>query len=156
MSAATLNESDGTNSYVILRRRFECKVAAGVDPTAPPAEVLAATIRSALAVADAEPSVALRLTLPASGRRTPDLLAFTAAVDDLVARLRQGPIAAFRSERAARNFVLRVARQVCLRLEASPGEPVSAIGPDLIVLALTSCVGLGEARRLADQPSGTS
>lgn len=71
-------------------------------------------------------------------------------VDDLAAKLRRGAPAVPAPERTARNLVLRIARQILLHLEARPDEPVTAIGPDLIVFALTPYVGLVEARRLAE------
>ena len=75
---------------------------------------------------------------------------------NLAACLRQGAPAVFGSERAARNLVLRIARQVCLHLEARTDEPLTALAADLIAFVLTPCVGLDEARRLADQPIETS
>lgn len=118
--------------------------------------MVAVAIRAALMAADLDPSAAYRLALPSTGRRNRDLTAFRAALDDLVARLCRGAPVAFRSERPARNLVLRIARQVCLQLEKDPPEPVTALAPDLIVFALTPCVGMAEARRLADQPIATS
>jgi hypothetical protein len=119
-------------------------------------QALAATVRAALVAAAADPAAAHRLTLPAAGRRNADHPAFVAAVDELAGRIRRGAPAAFPSERTARNFVLRVARQVCLQLERGPDPPVTSIAPDLIVLALTPRIGLAAARRLADQPIETS
>jgi hypothetical protein len=154
--SASENHQDGTSSYANLRLRFEQEVAAAVIPTEPWYEAVVAIIRAALTVAAADPPVAHRLTVPATGRRSVDLPGFTEAVDDLGARLRRRAPAPLGSERAAHNFVLRVARQVCLQLETRPDEPVTALAPDLIVLALTPCVGLVEARRLADPPTATS
>ncbi len=127
-----------------------------MDPTDSWPEAVAASIQAALTVATDDPSAAHRLTVPATGRRSEDHAAFTVAVDDLAARLCRGAPSAFRSERPARNLVLRIARQVCLQLENRPDEAVSVIAPDLIVFALAPHVGLAEARRLADQPIETS
>jgi hypothetical protein len=77
-------------------------------------------------------------------------------VDDLAAVLRRGAPAVPRPERTARNLVLRVARQMLLHLESRPDEPVTMIGPDLIVFALTPYVGLAAARRLAAAPIESS
>ncbi len=119
-------------------------------------EAFAKAIRAALTVAAADPSGAHRLVVPVAGRRTENGSPFDVMVGDLVTRVRRGAPAGFKSERAARNLVLQIARQVCLHLETRRGEPVTVIAPDLIVLALTPCVGLAEARRLADQPIETS
>jgi hypothetical protein len=156
LSSELESPANGTKSYAKVRARFERDVvkASGSWTTWP--EGIAATIRAALAVGAADPSTAYRLTEPASGRRSRDHAAFVAAVEDLGARLRHGAPGAMRAERPARNLVLRVARQVCLQLENRPGEALTEIAPDLIVLALTPCVGLAEARRLAAQPIETS
>lgn len=150
MSDPTKDHTDGTEPYVILRSRFERELTAAVDPAAPWPERVAAAIRAALRSADADPAAARRLTLPAACRRTGDLAHFTAMVDDLVASLRRDAPAVPSPERAARNLVLRVARQILLHLEAAADEPVTAIAPDLIVFALTPYVGLSDARRLAE------
>lgn len=150
MSDATGNQQDGTTPYAILRARFECSLAAAIDPAAPWPERVAVAIRAALRSADADPAGARRLALPAAGRRSDDLAPFTAMVDDLAAKLRRDAPAAPDPERTSRNLILRVARQILLHLEARPDEPVTAIGPDLIVFALTPYVGLTEARRLAE------
>lgn len=94
--------------------------------------------------------------MPAAGRRSDDVAPFAAMVDDLAATLRRDAPAVPSPERTARNVVLRVARQILLQLETRPEEPVTAIGPDLIVFALTPYVGLAAARRLADPPVETS
>jgi hypothetical protein len=151
LSHATGNPQDGTQPYAIQRFQFERDLAAAVDPTAPWPQRLAAAIGATLRWAAADPASAHRLALPAAGRRSDDLGAFTAMVDDLAAELRRGAPAVARPERTARNVVLRVARQILLQLEAGPEEPVTSIGPDLIVFALTPYVGLATARCLADQ-----
>jgi hypothetical protein len=156
LSHASENDQDGTESYAILRSRFERDLAAAVDPSAPWPQCVATTIRAALRAAAADPTAAHRLVLPASGRRGDDLTPFTAMVDDLAAVLRRGAPAVPRPERTARNLVLRVARQMLLHLESRPDEPVTMIGPDLIVFALTPYVGLAAARRLAAAPIESS
>lgn len=156
MSYATGNHQDGTKPYAILRSRFERELAAAIDRAAPWPERVAAAIRAALRSADADPAAARRLALPAAGRRSDDLAPFTAMVDDLAAKLRLDAPAVPDPERTSRNLVLRLARQILLHLEARPNEPVTAIGPDLIVFALTPYVGLTAARRLADPPIGSS
>jgi hypothetical protein len=118
------------------------------------AEDVAVGIRAALARADADPAAARRLLLPASGRRGGDPASYAAAVDDLSARLLRGAPPLPDPERTARNLVVRVARQVLLRLEMHPDEPVKEIAPDLIVFALTPYVGLARARTLAGQLEG--
>lgn len=120
------------------------------------AEDVAAGIRAALARADADPGAARLLLLPASGRRGGNPAAYDSAVDDLSARLLRGAPPVPDPERAARNLVVRVARQVLLQLETHPGEPVREIAPDLIVFALTPYVGLATARDLADRNDGDS
>lgn len=149
MSYATGNHHDGTKPYAILRSRFERDLTAAVDPAAPWPERVVAAISAALRSADADPAAARRLALPASGRRSDDLAAFTTMVDDLAAKLRRGAPAAPDPERTARNLVLRLARQVLLHLETRREDPVTEIAPDLIVFAMTPYVGLAEARRLA-------
>jgi hypothetical protein len=151
LSNATGNPQDGTQPYAILRFRFERDLAAVFDPAAPWPQCIAAAIRVTLRSAAADPATARRLVLPAAGRRSDDLGAFTAMVDDLAAALRRGAPAVARPERTARNVVLRVARQILLQLEAGPEEPVTSIGPDLNVFALTPYVGRASARFLADQ-----
>jgi hypothetical protein len=141
--------------FAVLRLRFERELAAAVDPAAPWPECLAVAIRAALRQAAADPAAARRLILPAAGRRNDDLGPFTEMVDGLAARLRGGAPVLPRPERTARNLVLRVARQTLLQLETRPEEPVTSIGPDLIVFALTPYVGLAEARRLGDHPIAT-
>lgn len=152
MSYATGNQQDGTKPYAILRSRFERELAAAVGLSAPWPECLAAAIRAALQQAAARPTTARRLILPAAGRRNDDLAPFMEMVDDLAAALRRRAPVVPDSKRTARNLVLRVARQVLLQLETRPEESVTAIGPDLIVFALTPYVGLDAARRFADQP----
>jgi hypothetical protein len=155
LSYATGNHQDGTKSYVILRARFERDLAAAIDPAAPWPERVAVAIRAALCSADADPVAARRLALPAAGRRNDDLAPFTAMVDDLAAKLGRDAPAVPGPKRTSRNLVLRLARQILLHLEARPDEPVTTIGPDLIVFALTPYVGLTAARRLADPPIGS-
>lgn len=138
--------------YVALRLRFERAVASTVDRRVTWPERLATAIRAALQQAAADPAAARRLVLPAAGRRTDDLVPFVEAVDGLAARLRRDAPVVPHPERTARNLVLRVARQALLHLETRPEEPVTTIGPDLIVFALTPYVGLAEARRLATPP----
>lgn len=150
MSYPTGNDRDGTRPYAILRSRFERDLAAAIDPAAPWPERVAAAIRAVLRSAAADPAAAHRLALPAAGRRTEDLTPFTAMVDELAALLRCGAPAIPDPARTARNLILRVARQILLHLEARPNEPVTTIGPDLIVFALTPYVGLAAARRLAE------
>ena len=111
---------------------------------------VAAAIREGLTRAAADPATARRLTLPASGRRGGDPDGYAAAVDELSARLLDGAPPLPDPGRAARNVVVRVARQVLLHLETRPEEPVTEIAPDLIVFALTPYVGLATARRLAE------
>lgn len=156
MSYATGNHKDGTKPYAILRSWFERELAATVRSGASWPECVAGGIRAALRSAAADPATACRLTLPAAARRTDDLDSFTAMVDGLAAALRRGAPAVPFPERTARNLVLRVARQILLQLETRPEEPVTSIGPDLIVFALTPYVGLATARRFADQPIETS
>lgn len=110
---------------------------------------VAAAIREGLAHAAADPAAARRLTLPASGRRGGDPNGYAVAVDELSARLLDGAPPLPDAERAARNVVVRVARQMLLHLETCPDEPVTEIAPDLIVFVLTPYVGLATARRLA-------
>jgi hypothetical protein len=148
------NQRDGTETYAILCSRFERDIAAAVDLAAPWPERAAGAIGATLRWAAADPARARRLALPAAGRRGDDLGAFTAMVDDLAARLRRDAPVVLDPERTARNLVLRVARQVLLHLETRPDEPVTALGPDLIVFALTPYVGLATARRLADRSQG--
>jgi hypothetical protein len=154
--STSLNEESGTESYANILLRFERDVSARIDSGLSWSAVAAAAIRAALEAAAADPAGALLLTSPATCRRSRDRAAFDAAVDGLVARIRRGAPDAFRSERGARNLILRLARQVHLQLERGPDPPVTAIAPDLIVFALTPCVGLAAARRLADQPIETS
>jgi hypothetical protein len=146
------SHTDGTKSYAFVRGRFERRVAAAIgteDGAAPWAARVATAIRAALAAAAAERDAALLLLLPVAGRRSDDHAAFAEMVDDLAGRLRAGAPPVPDAERTARNLVLRLARQTLLHLELDPGEPVTAIAPDLIVFALTPYVGLAEARRLA-------
>lgn len=77
-------------------------------------------------------------------------------VDDLAAMLRRDAPTVADPERTARNVVLRIARQILLHLERRSEEPVTSIGPDLIVFALTPYIGFIDARRLAAQPIDTS
>lgn len=156
MPYATGNHRDGTQPYAILRSRLELDLAAAVDPGAPWPERVAAAIRAALRSAAADPAAARRLALPAAGRRSDDLAPFMAMVDGLAAKLRRDAPAVPSPERTARNLVVRVARQILLHLEAGPEEPVTAIGPDLIVFVLTPYVGLTDARSLADPAIGSS
>ncbi len=118
------------------------------------AEGVAGGIRTGLARAAADPVAARRLTLPASGRRGGDRNGYATMVDDLSTQLLHGAPPLPDPQRTARNVVVRVARQILLQLETRPDEPVTSIGPDLIVFALTPYVGLATARCLADQSQG--
>jgi hypothetical protein len=113
------------------------------------AESVAAAIRTGLGRAAADPAAAVRLTLPASGRRGGGRRGYAAMVEELSARLLDGAPPLRDPERTARNVVVRVARQVLLHLETRPEEPLTEIAPDLIVFVLTPYVGLRTARGLA-------
>lgn len=110
---------------------------------------VAAAIRAALALAEADPAAGRVLTVPAANRGGDPDPTFAEMVDRLAALLRRDAPPRPDPERAARNVVLLIARQALLHLERRPEEPLTPIAPDLIVFALTPYVGLGEARRRA-------
>lgn len=111
---------------------------------------VAAGIRAALELAEADPAAGRVLTLPSASRgRGGPPPGFAGMVDRFATRLCAGAPPLARPERTARNTVLRVARQVLLYIETRPGVPVTEIAPDLIVFALTPYVGLEQARRAA-------
>lgn len=130
--------------------RLERAIAGSCEARQPWPARVAAAIRAALAFADAEPVAAGVVAVPAAFRRYAEPEAFTAMVDRLAARLRDGAPPTRHPERTARNVVLRVARQTLLQLELRPKSAPSDLAPELIVFALTPYVGLAEAQRWAD------
>ncbi len=110
-------------------------------------------MRAALELAAVDPDTARTLT-EAAGRH-PEDDEFAAMVDDLAAWL--DAEAPPRNPRLpdAPTVVIRVARQVNLKLEAAGrGPSVDSVAADLTFLALMPYLGFAEARRWS-QPTAT-
>ena len=106
-----------------------------------------AAIRAALELAEQDPAAGRVLVIHSAALG--DETEFAAMVQRFANLLRWGAPKPYRSEAAARNSVLLVARQMLLHLETRPAAPLSEIAPGLIVFVLTPYVGLDEARRAA-------
>jgi hypothetical protein len=131
------------------RRRLEAAVDSSCDRGEAWAARVAAGVRAALQLVEAEPESGRALAAQAANRGGGWEPEFAALVEALAARFERDAPPVARPERTARNTVLLLVRQVLLYLETRPAGRVTEIAPDLIVFSITPYVGLEEARRRA-------
>lgn len=133
----------------MARRRLERAVDLACAPGQPWATRVAAAIRAALELAEADPDAGRVLTVHAANRGGGIEGDFAVLIDRLASLWARGAPPVPLPELTARNAILRIARQALLYIETRPVIPVTEIAPDLIVFSLTPYVGLDEARRVS-------
>jgi hypothetical protein len=143
------SEPHGTTTFIHCRQRLERAVADSCGSEQPWAECVAAAIRAALELAEADPAAGHVLTVHAANRGGGIDRGFADLVDRLASLWSSGAPPVPLPELTAHNAILRIARQVLLYIETRPATPVTEIVPDLVVFSLTPYVGLAAARRAA-------
>jgi hypothetical protein len=134
--------------------RLELAIRGSRQPGQTWAEGIAAALGAALSLADGDRALGRELTAPAASSRRGADPQFAAMVDHLAALWQRGAPPLPDPARAARNHVLRIARQVLLHIERQPEKPMTELAADLTVFTLTPYIGLTEARRRADSQPG--